>query len=97
MSIFDAFDRLFEWRKSFWSDFDDMFEDIKEMKEYKGKNYSISYHYETGMDTPKIEVKGDVDQETIDKFIKRTEEKLGTSLPKGKHPDIKLIESGEEE
>ncbi len=34
------------------------------------KSYSISYNYQTGMDKPEIRVQGDVDDETLSKFLK---------------------------
>lgn len=34
------------------------------------KSYSISYHYQTGMDKPEIRVNGDVDDEMLSKFLK---------------------------
>ncbi len=34
------------------------------------KSYSISYHYQTGMNKPEIRVNGDVDDEMLSKFLK---------------------------
>lgn len=34
------------------------------------KSYSISYHYQTGMDKPEIRVNGDVDDDMLSKFLK---------------------------
>jgi len=46
-------------------------ENYMEQKNHgKSKSYSISYRYGTGMKEPEIQVKGDVDQETINKFLR---------------------------
>lgn len=42
----------------------------------KNKNYSLSYKYETGMEEPQITIEGDVDDDTINKFVKSIENKF---------------------
>lgn len=39
-------------------------------KDNDTKSYSISYHYQTGMDKPEIKVRGDINDETLSKFLK---------------------------
>lgn len=41
----------------------------QEVRNSPDKNYSISYHYETGMEEPKITVHGDPGKEVIDNFL----------------------------
>ena len=90
MSLFEAFDRLFKWEKSLMKDFDKMVENLRTNTEIHSKNYSMSYHYETGMERPVIKVKGDVDQKELDYFIKRAKNRF--KRIKLKEPEVKFIE-----
>ena len=84
-SIFDDFDIFQDFK-----DFDEMFDDLSKSE---GKNYSISYHYETGMDEPEINIKGNPSEEDINKFLK----KAAKSFPKFKGKTNLLNAKKEEE
>jgi len=72
-NIFDDFDR----------DIENMIKNTKEEKVFerkkhgKGKSYSISYRYGTGMKEPEIQVRGDVDEKTLNKFLEGVQQQLG--------------------
>ena len=97
MTLFDLFDDFFDRELTFRTIFDDMFKELDELREGKGKSYNLSYKYETGMETPEVTVEGDVDQETIDNFIERSQRTFKGAETKLKEPDIRLLGSGKEE
>ena len=100
MSLWDAFDRMFKWERDFFSnfdkEFDKVFDRLKGSKEIEGKGYSLSYHYETGMDEPEITVKGNIDQETLDRFLDSVKKRFGEELPGIKAPKVNLLKPVEE-
>lgn len=84
MSLFDYIDRqirsmLWDWDRDreFDLESDEIFDEIDEDANNKGKSYSLSYRYETGMKEPEITIEGDVDEKTITKFVKNAEKTFG--------------------
>ncbi|MHA1646139.1 MAG: Hsp20/alpha crystallin family protein [Promethearchaeota archaeon] len=71
-------------------DFDDAFEDLDKSE---GKHYSISYHYETGMDEPEINIRGNATEEDINRFLENT----AKTFPKLKKKDKLLLSKNGEE
>lgn len=72
-NLFEGFSDFFD-RDFGFSDFSvspriDLDKDLN-FKKKNTKSYSISYHYQTGMDKPEIRVNGDVDDEMLSKFLK---------------------------
>jgi len=74
----------------------------KPSKKKNNRSYSISYEYSTGMKEPKIIVRGEVDKETLNRFLKNINPQLSTSniteLPQNgneKLEESKLIENKE--
>jgi len=77
----DIFDEDY---KRFMKRFLNLFEDFTDFSEFPmkdfdkdfkfkdndTKSYSISYHYQTGMDKPEIRVQGDINDEALSKFLK---------------------------
>ena len=110
-NVFNQVDR--QMRQSFdeWTvNFDDFFSDIEPLPdiglESGGKNYSISYHYETGMKEPEIRISGDVDDKGVKKFLKNMEKRYGhlgltekqtKMLGKGKEETPEKVEKHEKE
>lgn len=84
MSLFDYIDRqmrsmLWDWDidRKFNSEAEEFFGELDEDAIKDGKGYSLSYHYETGMEEPEITIKGDVDEKTVTKFVKNAEKTFG--------------------
>ncbi|MCF2141068.1 MAG: Hsp20/alpha crystallin family protein [Candidatus Lokiarchaeota archaeon] len=93
---FDAhFNKIFdEWNK-FDEEFERMIEESKNNENTyqftshyenfydssdENKSYSLTYKYETGMDEPEITIEGNVDDETINNFVKNIENRFGRSF-----------------
>jgi len=83
------FENIFDDFYSF-HDFDDAFEDLAKSE---GKHYSISYHYETGMDEPEINIRGNATEEDINRFLENT----AKTFPKLKKKDKLLLSKNGEE
>jgi len=83
-NIFDDFDVFYDFK-----DFDERFDDLSKSE---GKNYSISYHYETGMNEPEINIKGNPSKEDVNNFL----ESAAKSFPKLKGK-TKLLNAKKEE
>jgi len=63
LNLFEGFTDFSEFpMKDFDKDF--------KFKDNDTKSYSISYHYQTGMDKPEIRVQGDINDEALSKFLK---------------------------
>ena len=72
-NLFEGFSGFFD--KDFgFTDFSEFpkidFDKDFKFKDNDKKSYSISYHYQTGMDKPEIRVQGDINDETLSKFLK---------------------------
>ncbi|MHA1871671.1 MAG: Hsp20/alpha crystallin family protein [Promethearchaeota archaeon] len=46
----------------------------------KNYSYSMSYHWETGMDKPEIKIEGNAPKDVVDRFLKDVSEKFGNYL-----------------
>ncbi|UYP43976.1 hypothetical protein NEF87_000261 [Candidatus Lokiarchaeum ossiferum] len=57
----------------------------------KDKSYSLSYKYETGMDEPEIMIEGDVDKDTINRFVSGINSKYGVELEGSSIKNPKLL------
>ena len=72
-NIFEDFSDFYDKNLGFtdFSEFPmiDFDKDFK-FKDNDTKSYSISYHYQTGMDKPEIRVQGDINDEALSKFLK---------------------------
>ncbi len=55
------------------------------------KSYSLSYIYETGMEEPEILIEGDVDKDTINRFVSGINSKYGTELEGSSIQNPKLL------
>ena len=84
-NIFDNFYNFHDFR-----DFDEIFEDVAKSE---GKHYSISYHYETGMDEPEINIQGNATEEDINRFLENTAKTFPKLKKKNK---LLLSKKGEE-
>jgi len=80
---FNLFDNFFSLN---WEDeFDQFIDDTKKStknnkKDQKSNSYSISYRYGTGMKEPEIQVRGNVDEETLNRFLKGVQKQFGASI-----------------
>lgn len=103
------FDRIFnEWNKMD-EEFDKIFEKAKDDKNTyhytshyenyydssdENKSYALTYKYETGMDEPEITIEGNVDDETLEKFVKNIESRIGRETKKLPTKKIRHLLSG---
>ena len=103
------FNKIFdEWNK-FDDEFDKLFEKAKDDKNtyhytshYENffdsnddsKSYALTYKYETGMAEPEITIEGNVDDETLEKFVKSIENRYGRGFRKLPSKKIKHLLSG---
>ncbi|MBN2156429.1 MAG: Hsp20/alpha crystallin family protein [Candidatus Lokiarchaeota archaeon] len=83
--------KMFKEWSFFGDEFDDMFQDVDEIFEFrsprskfsddgKTKSYSISYKYQTGMKEPEIRVSGDATEQDVDRFLSGIQKRFGGHL-----------------
>lgn len=89
--LFDDWTQFDEEMNRYFENFDEEFSLKTNSNEGNTKAYSLSYEYKTGMDSPKITIKGDVDENTVNKFLEGVQKRFGTHVSQLSKKQIKEL------